>query len=330
MAKRINPARSLLWRNSTDLQLGLDQPVVLHGVTAEEERWLNLLQRGIADEAVTSQQLNLIQRIAPALVDFGSVRKPRLSHDYMQGAFAELIRASFATNRDGVSVLESRAAVTVQLDSLGNGGLLVALGLCAAGIGRIITEDLALVSAQEVNPLGYRKSQVGARHIDAIREILKERNSPSVIEEVSRLTPAKRRSKLKVLVTGNALDPRRFRGLVDEHQPHLCVFFETSRVSVSPVVTDSPCLGCLDEAKRDADPAWPALASQLIGRIEYLEDARSALFASAMVVGEIVQRIDDPEAEREFVGHRLSIASGTVTEWRWAKHPNCYCSAEPA
>lgn len=330
MAKRINPAKALLWRNATDVQLGIENPLILRDVTPEDERLLNLLQRGIPDDSVTEAQKNLIERIAPALVDFGVVKKPRLSHEFMQGAFAELIKASFATDRDGVSVLEARAGVTVQLDSLGNGGLLLARGLAAAGVGRIISEDSNRVTAQEVNPLGYRKIQTGMPRIEAAQQLLSESHSAMRLDHLAGLTPAKRKHLLKVLITGSAIDPRRFRELVDRNLPHLCVFFEPGRVSVSPVISSSACLGCLDLERTETDPAWPAIASQVIGRVDYLEDARSALFAAAMVVGEVLRAIDSPERERDFVGHRLDVVSGRVTEWSWPRRLDCYCAGSAA
>jgi molybdopterin/thiamine biosynthesis adenylyltransferase len=325
MAKRINPARQLLWRNATDLQLGVHEPVVFNDVTPEQERVLSLLQRGVADEAIVVDQAALLDRIAPALIEFGQIKKPRLSHQFMQGAFDELIRASFATGRDGVSVLENRAAKTVHLDSLGKGGLLIALGLAAAGIGRVLTDDVARVSNQEVHALGYRSDQVGTLRISALEQLLRSRNSDTLIQNSTGLTPAKSRHELAVLVASNAMDPRRFKSLLAARKPHLAVYFESSNVSVSPLISGSPCLDCLNLHRTDADSAWPALASQLVGMVEYLEDARSAMFASAMVVGEILRNLDSPTAEREFIGHRLNVASGRVTEWTWTRHPDCNC-----
>ena len=50
--------------------------------------------------------------------------------------------------------------------------------------------------------------------------------------------------------------------------PHLAVVFDDDGARVGPLVEPGagPCLRCLDLGRRDADPAWPAIAAQLAGR----------------------------------------------------------------
>jgi hypothetical protein len=145
------------------------------------------------------------------------------------------------------------------------------------------------------------------------------------VELYDALTEAKRRHSLRIITAQNALHPASHVNLRLKNLPHIAALFGSKWVSVSPRITQSPCLSCLDLHNTDADPLWPTLASQLVGRVEYLEDARSALFAASMVVGEIVRAIDTPTAEAEFIGHRLNVASGRIEEWSWPRHPECDC-----
>ena len=326
MAVRINPAKPVLWRNPTDLQIGVEAAVILEGVTPEQERLLALLERGIASEATKPEDLELIERINPALLlRTSEIIKPRLSGDFVRGAFAEIIRASYATNRNGIAVLEERAKVSILIDSLGSGGLLIALGLAAAGVGRILCEDHEVVGEHDLGPLGYPSIAKSSRRIEAANALLRERPGSSEILDFAAQTPAKRRHLLKVLIGQHAIHPARYRELVESKKPHLLVNFESERVSISPKITSSPCLGCLELHKTDADAAWPAIASQLLGRIDYLQGSRSGLFAAAIAVGEILRAIDSPEQEAEFQGARLQVASGRVENWSWKRHEMCDC-----
>ncbi|MCX8529465.1 MAG: hypothetical protein ORN27_05280 [Rhodoluna sp.] len=326
MTVRINPSRIMLWRSPTALQLGIEDPIVLEDVTAEQEHLLSLFDRGVADDAVEPGSNELIERISPALLAQSSVSKPQLSGDFVRGAFAELIRASYATNFDGIAVLEKRAKVGIHIDSLGLGGLLLTLGLAAAGVGRIYTSDDRLVGEHELGPLSYPTGSLNKSRVSAINDLLRARPGSTTVQLYDTLTPAKRRHALRVITGQNALLPSTYRGLVANKVAHVAVLFGTDFVSVSPRILGRPCLGCLDLHRVDGDPTWPVLASQLVGRADYLEDARSALFAAAMAVGEIIRAIDTPESEAEFVGHRLRVASGTVEPWSWPAHPECDCA----
>ncbi len=326
MTVRINPSRILLWRSPTELQLGVEDPLVLQDVTAEQERLLALLERGMADDSVAPEDQNLIARLGPALLAQSSVTKPQLSGEFVRGAFAELIRASYITNRDGIAVLEQRAKVGIHIDSLGKGGLLLALGLAAAGIGRIYTSDDSKVGEHDLGPLGYPTDYLNQNRVAALVELLRLRPGSTIVQLFEGLTPAKRRHSLRVITGQNALMPSTYRTLVEQKVPHIAVLFGSDWVSISPRILGKPCLGCLERHRTEAEPLWSALASQLVGRADYLEDARSALFAASIAIGEIIRAVDTPTVEAEFVGQRLRVSTGLVERWSWQAHPDCECA----
>jgi hypothetical protein len=325
MAFRINPAKPLVWRDSDTAQIGLDcDAVVLPGLSASEARLIDLLYRGVAEAAIDEvtdleKPRELLERLSPALLKNHEGTKHLLSNDFVRSAFAEIIRASYLNDIDGIAVLERRAAKAIAIDSIGPAGLLICLGLAASGLGSILTEDTATISEQDIGPLAYPREFLGLPRLEGAKRLLSG-HGVKVANSAS-LTPAKRRHSLSVLVCGEAIHPQRHLGL--RGKPHLAAMFRASEVAVTPVLGSSPCLSCLDHWKTENDPAWPAIASQLIGRVDYLEDAASALFVAAMVTGEVLAALDGRKLSSS--GVRLDVKNRSVREWGWSRHPNCDC-----
>ncbi|MEQ1735358.1 MAG: hypothetical protein ABL886_02870 [Rhodoglobus sp.] len=108
--------------------------------------------------------------------------------------------------------------------------------------------------------------------------------------------------------------------------PHLPIVFGDSAVVVGPLVEpgDGPCLRCLELVHRDADPAWPAVASQVLGRRGVAESAvltaEAAAVAARVVLDRLVGQTFDPS-----VSTRIDGASGVRTTRNWQRHPECGC-----
>ncbi len=71
-----------------------------------------------------------------------------------------------------------------------------------------------------------------------------------------------------ILVAHHVVDPRSAALLLGRDIPHLPVVFSGTSVEIGPFVRPglTPCLACVAAHRRDADDAWPQLASQLLGR----------------------------------------------------------------
>jgi bacteriocin biosynthesis cyclodehydratase domain-containing protein len=86
---------------------------------------------------------------------------------------------------------------------------------------------------------------------------------------------------------------------------------------------DGPCLRCLELHRRDADPSWPAIATQLLGR-------RSAA-QSAVLVAETAAAVGRLVMARLTVGAgdaastRIDAATGERTVQHWGVHEECGC-----
>lgn len=124
-----------------------------------------------------------------------------------------------------------------------------------------------------------------------------------------------------VLVEGAAA-AMEFARYLREDTPHLPVSLERGRITIGPLVIpgESPCLACRDGAATDADPAWPRMHAQLIGRhAGPISAARIA--AAATVVARLLS--EDP------VGGAFVVVS---RDGRRARHPvpfhaGCRCRA---
>jgi bacteriocin biosynthesis cyclodehydratase domain-containing protein len=133
---------------------------------------------------------------------------------------------------------------------------------------------------------------------------------------------------LAVLVGHYVLAPWHLSFWLRRDVPHLPVVFSDTGVRVGPVLMPGrgPCLYCLELAHSDEDPAWPALATQLLGRRSAAETALLSSEAAAVAVRRAVAALRaDEELDRDAVTLTLS---GTSTRRAVARHDGCLCSAE--
>jgi len=113
--------------------------------------------------------------------------------------------------------------------------------------------------------------------------------------------------------------------------PHLPVILGDASVAIGPLVDPgrTACLYCLQLHARDADPAWPAIASQLWGRRSPAETELVASEVAAIVARMVLS--GSPASDQIVV----DAQSGEQTRQAFAVHPECGClalqlSEEPA
>ncbi|WP_394768053.1 hypothetical protein [Lacisediminihabitans sp.] len=182
----------------------------------------------------------------------------------------------------------------------------------------------ALVAAAEDAPPG-RVTVVGdgpaAEHIAH----LLRRSNVAVV-------PDGDEASLVVIVAGYVIPPELHGRWLGRDLPHLPVVFGDEAVRIGPLVEPGigPCLWCVELARTDADPAWPAIATQLLGRRSSAEGALLVEEVAVSVARLVLERIARPE-EREPGGPATSLAIGTADGERrsavWWPHPDCLCRA---
>lgn len=107
--------------------------------------------------------------------------------------------------------------------------------------------------------------------------------------------------------------------------PHLGVVASDSAVTIGPIVEPGhgACLLCVELHRRDADPAWPAIATQLLGRQAPAHSAVVLSEASAALARTVLERLESrPRSARSV---RIDSLSGAVTGQEWLPHTDCGC-----
>jgi hypothetical protein len=344
---RINPHQAALWRDLESLQIGIgEQKLVLNSLTPAQERLIGALYRGIADKHLPNllddlgvdqaEGHRLVESLGPLLLKDTKPSSDSLTEDFVAGAFSEIIRASLLSASDGATVLMARRFRTVHIDDLSGTGLALTLGLAAAGVGRLVTHDQSTVEAQDLGPSSYPSQLLGKPKIQAVKQMLA--SSPNQMRVVSGQQLTSRNLEAidcAAIIAQNAIEPRRYVQWLNRDVPHLAITFDAHTASVSPLVVPGrgACLYCLEQARTDQDPSWPVLASQLVASNSRLDDSASRLFCAGLAVQKILSHLDDvggfTQTEKERVGYQLHLASGVVTEFRWAEHESCSCRQTP-
>lgn len=143
--------------------------------------------------------------------------------------------------------------------------------------------------------------------------------------------PWPERPDLLVLSDTLVPDPALVADLMRARVPHLQVRIRDGSGIVGPLVLpgETACLRCADLYRTAAEPAWPQLAAQLLGRVGCASPAMAALTA-ALALREI-ETVARGRAERP------PASLNATLEWdpdlprldrrTWPPHPDCGCGA---
>ena len=132
--------------------------------------------------------------------------------------------------------------------------------------------------------------------------------------------PLERPGAPVLVVAHRLVDPRRAAALVAQDVVHLPVELSGDRVTVGPLVVpgQGPCLACVHAARRDADPEWPLLAAQLLGR-SAVPTASVLLLETAVLAARLLRG--------DATGAAVSVRSADVRRvWHVHRpHADCLC-----
>jgi hypothetical protein len=332
---KINPARVPVWRSPTSLQLGLGSTSIrLDDLTDTQEKLLQLLYRGVADAAIDdvardvgaskSETASLVARVAPALiqVEERTAKRPvdqPASDPFIAQAFAEIIRASFSTDRDGALVLANRASKRVFINEFNRVGLLLLQALATAGVGEICTEDRSLVTQADVGALGYSQADLGRPRVEAAADLLLRSRQPAKVSLA--------RTSDFVVILANHLASSESNPAVGQKQiPRLMVelSFDQSRISPILIAGVTSCLDCRITRELEADDGWAAMMTQLKFRTERLDDSQTALLCAGLALERTLSWIDSGAIggnQATIIDHR----TGRLRHETWQIDPDCQC-----
>jgi bacteriocin biosynthesis cyclodehydratase domain-containing protein len=108
--------------------------------------------------------------------------------------------------------------------------------------------------------------------------------------------------------------------------PHLPVVLGDTSITIGPMIEPGagPCLLCLELHRRDGDAAWPALATQLLGRRSHAESAVLVTEAAGIAGRAVLARLTEGPGPAHSV--RVDAATGRREARGWAVHPECGCT----
>ncbi len=281
----------VLRRSVTELQIGLDPQsgVILAGAPAGLQQVLGLL-----DGVRTVQQITALA----------------LGHGVDADLLGQVLRALQAA---GLLAPTAPPAARLRIRLLGAGvlGRAVAVALADAGVGELI-----LVDADPVDPLLYPRSGVATDQADALRAYLighARGRSADPIGARTRVEVARHWTKpeapppdLTVIATATA---------------------EPDRAIVGPRVRPgrSPCLGCLDQVRTDADRDWPALLAQLCRRPMPVEPLLAG-WAAGTAVTQLLTELNGGAPATLAGTFELTAADTEPRLRQWPMHPICGCA----
>lgn len=326
---RLRPGLVVLWRRKGESQVGVDPrcAVVLEDLTPGEQNVLDhlrhepteadLIRVGRTNGVAAGRVRELI-----ALLGRSGVLNPdsRARSTGSSVSPDEAYWSRLLADGDGAGLMARRARATVTVDGLDQVGIRIATHLAEAGVGTVLLEDDSPVLASDVGP--YHPRDVGGAR-GARAEALLRSTFPHLRTDVRAGT----RPDVLVAVSVGVADPVRLLPLVREDVVHLPVVVGEVDVAVGPLVVpgQGPCSRCLDLHRTDADPAWPALATQLRAAPPPLVATHLGQLGAAVAASQVLAAIDG----RELVADRASIevgASPLPVLRPWSAHPACGCS----
>jgi bacteriocin biosynthesis cyclodehydratase domain-containing protein len=115
-------------------------------------------------------------------------------------------------------------------------------------------------------------------------------------------------------------------------QVHLVVVVRETTAAVGPFVVPglTPCLRCVELARSERDPQWPALAAQLAGAPRAVEacDIALATLAASLATLHALTWLDGDELPPSAGGVlEVDLEGGRLRRRSVAAHPECGCGA---
>ncbi len=127
-----------------------------------------------------------------------------------------------------------------------------------------------------------------------------------------------------VVVAHHLIEPRRAAALMAGDIRHLPILLTGRGAQVGPFVIpgQTPCLACDAAHRRDADPAWPMLAAQLVGRAADPVDAAVVCEAGIVASRLLSDAVSPATASRSVTLHADSLQRSAQEH---PPHAECGC-----
>ena len=327
MAIQLNPSKIPIWKNASELRLGIgDTGHELGEISNAQERLINLLFAGVAENQISLvgnsvglsdlETRELVDRLRPSLIQsapgFGGNTALNLR-------FAEVLRIGFQTEQSPMEVVARRANQTVELTRLDRTGLTVIKALSENGFRNFNTQDFDLVGQADLGELGYPNHLLGVSRVNAARTVLE--SAATVIAITPTSSAAETDQTIRILSGMHRILPKEYR---HQNRPLLAIEYRLDSIFVSRVTQHhiNPCLTCRDLWENDTQPNWTTESIQLTGRMDQLDDGLNLLMASSIAARNICSFVDSNDG----VNTLVNLKDRSMRESNWQRHEGCGCS----
>ena len=348
MFHRINKAQPATWRDPKTIQIGLgSNSVSISELSLAQQQIIAALYSGVVDgqqdvldetfKAEPGTTQSLIEKLTPVS------EQPGYSSNafgaWQELAFAELARAALDYEVNPEMVLAERWQRVVHIDQIDKTGALLAKGLLASGVGKVVTHDDGRVLRTDLGELGFRTANLGNSRYETLnlelQDLLLPKGFANRFIDLN-YRPSKDLTMSFAITVGHlATRPISYLRWLNRDVPHLNINFDMYQAQISPIIYPgvTPCLNCLTEGKVDEDPAWPAIASQLLDLPRTRDDSSALLTATGLALRVILRALDQSagftissDVENEFQqGFRIDYSNGNVSRTKHRFHKLCNC-----
>lgn len=340
------PGLACFTRSDEAIQLGVEPPhaVVLHGAGQAHARILRAMDgrhdraglEQLAGEAgITPPELTeLLELLAQhhLLVSFGP-RARLVGLDADEGARLSPDLTALAlrhTRSDGGAwdtaraVLARRATAWVEVHGAGRVGAGTLALLAAAGVGHVSVVDAGRCYPGDVAPLGLQRQAVGSGRAAAARGRVAD------VSGSTRTAPPSSAQAPDLCILAPDAGPSASLGAswARRTEPHLVAYVRETLGVVGPLVLPgrTACLRCLDLHRRDRDPAWPRVATQLAdGLPRRACDVSLATLVAAQCALQALAFLDGDAVRAMGVTLETADNGAGIRRRAWAPHPDCGC-----
>lgn len=342
---QLQPGLRVLRLDDDTVQIGTDTRWGLR-ITGANEALLGWLRAGAPpprkaglNRADTVACEELLKVLVEAGLATAEVAKTPRAPASIEGVSSGLLFPAGEPN----DVPARRAAAQVTIDGLCRTGLAIAIGLRAAGVGRLTLLDRTLVSANDLGT-GYRTSDISHPRSSSAAKILNDLvprvPRPISKEELAAEADSPEGSpQLYVVVRHGGISSPLRHELANMEVPILPVVGEANQGWLGPLSRPQvgPCLNCFDHYIHDEDPFWPSVREQLsLGDAPQTVPASSVpsyLNANRVITGllaahalnEAIAHVDGyvPISLRARIDFSYPGAQVRVSEFD--PHPECGC-----
>jgi hypothetical protein len=221
-------------------------------------------------------------------------------------------------------VLDRRRTAHVTVHGAGRTGAAVATLLAAAGVGTVTCLDPVGLRVADLSPAGVSEMHGGPRDAAAAQRVLATASAGSTRPA----TPGE--PDLVVVAPTSAVALPEVLVAV-RRQPHLLVTVRETTAYVGPFVLPgrTPCLRCVELARGERDPRWPALAAQLAASTHVVEPCEVALATTAAGIAAMhaLGWLDNGALPPSAAGRLEVDDDGLVRRRSLTAHPACGCGA---